>query len=318
MKFGTSLYSFSKSFHTRERDIAACVAASKKLGFTGFSIVAAQMCDEYPFPTDAWLDNMHQIIVDSGMDPICWEGYLDFGMRNDRDLSPEEVIEFTRNDIVYARKAGFGIMKTQHSISPEIFESMAPFCEKMGVKLCIEMHWPHHPKVPVWEKYFDIMERSGGWLGVCPDTSIFQRYPHQLHINQALEYGFAPAKMDEVLGMIRDGRKKDEILAVCDTDIERKFVEEFCPKFSESAGDLADLPMMLKYTHMIHSKFYYMADDKTDPCIPNEEIIPIIKKSGYDGYYICEYEGHHYTIEEDDDEQLRRFYSMAKRLYDEA
>ena len=318
LKYGISLYSFAKSFHTREKDLKQCLLKAKELGYKGFTVVAAQMCDEYPYPTDAWLDNFRQMIADAEMEPVCWEGYLDFGMRNDRDMTPEEVIEFTKNDIIYARKAGFPIMKTQHSISPEIFEQMAPFCEKMNVKLCIEMHWPHHPQVEVWQKYFKIMEKSDGWLGVCPDTSIFQRFPHQLHINQALEDGFDPKKMEEVLDMIRDGVAAEKILAECSTPVETQYVNEFCPKFSVSAGDIKDFEPMLKYSHMVHGKFYYLADDVTDPCIPYEEIMPILKKNGYDGYFISEYEGHHYSIEEDDDVQLKRFHDLTKRLYDEA
>lgn len=318
LKYGISLYSFANSFHTRKLDLEGCVKKAKSLGYTGFTVVAAQMCDQYPYPSDEWLDHFNQIITDNAMDPVCWEGYLDFGMRNDRDMTKEEVIEFTKNDIIYARKAGFPIMKTQHSITPEVFESMAPFCEKMGVKLCIEMHWPHDPHVPVWEKYFEVMERSDGWLGVCPDTSIFQKYPHQLHINQAYAEGVSEKKMSEVLGMIADSKPKEDILAICETDVEKKYVNEFCPKFSEPPADLADLAPMLKYSHMIHGKFYYLADSKTDPCIPYEEIMPILKENGYDGYFISEYEGHHYSIDENDDIQLKRFHELTKRIYDEA
>ena len=118
--------------------------------------------------------------------------------------------------------------------------------------------------------------------------------------------------------MIRMGEKVSDMEAWAESDTELQYIHEFCPKFSESAGDLADLAPMLKYAHMIHGKFYYLADDVTDPCIPYEQIMPIIKKAGYDGYLISEYEGHHYSIEEDDVTQLQRFHSLTKRLYDEA
>lgn len=318
LKHGISLYSFANFFHAGKLNIPQMLDKVKELGGTGFTIVAAQMANGYPFPSDAWLDQFAQTISDKDLDPVCWEAYIDFGMRSDRDLTKEEVIEFTKNDIVFARKAGFHIVKTQHSISPEIFESMVPFCQKMDVKLCIEMHWPHHPHVDVWEKYFEIMERSDGWLGICPDTSIFQKYPHQLNINQALADGFDPERLRTVLAMIKDTVPEDEIRAFCQTETEKHYVDDFCPKFATAVADLADLPMMLKYSHMIHGKFYYLADDQIDPCVPYEDLMPIIKKSGYDGYFISEYEGHHYSIEEDDVTQLTRFHNLTKRLYDNA
>ena len=38
---------------------------------------------------------------------VCWSAYIDMGIRSDRDLTPEEIIQFTRNDMIYAKKAGY-------------------------------------------------------------------------------------------------------------------------------------------------------------------------------------------------------------------
>jgi len=318
MKYGISLYSFANSFHTRRLDLEGCLKKAKELGAEGITIVAAQHCDEYPFPSDAWLYRLRDLMGKYDLEPVCWEGYLDVGMRSDRDLNEDEIAEYTRNDIVYAHKAGFKMMKTQHSISPKIFESMRPFCEKLNVKLCIEMHWPHTPLVPVWrDHYFKIMEKSDGWLGVNPDMSIFQKFPHGLHIRQAYEAGCDKDKIEAVLQLMREGKPESEIHKLDLSSEELKYAEEFYHK-NYGNPDPSLLEPMLKYTHMIHGKFYYLDDDKTDPCIPYEEIMPIIKKSGYDGYIIAEYEGHHFSITEDDDVQLTRYHNLVKRLYEEA
>lgn len=315
LKYGVSLYSFAKPYFLREMDVPQLIARSKELGFSGYTFVAAQMCKGYPYPTDEFLDAIHEASERNHMDQVCWEGYLDFGMRNDRDLTAEEIEEFTRNDIIYARKAGFHMMKTQHSISPEIFQKMAPFCEKMDVKLCIEMHWPHYPKVKEWQTYLRIMEKSDGWLGVCPDTSIFQKYPHQLEINQALDDGFDPDKLQIILQMMRDDCEKEEILKVCTCDVEKNYVEEYCQMFYRPEAKVGELADLLKYSHMIHGKFYYLADDEHDPCIPYEDIMPLIKKCGYEGYIVSEYEGHHCSVKEDENLQLKRHCKLMKRLY---
>ena len=65
---------------------------------------------------------------------------------------------------------------------------------------------------------------------------------------------------------------------------------------------------------MLHGKFYYLADDKYDPCIPYEDIMPLLKKEGYDNYILAEYEGHHFSIKEDETEQLTRYLNMIKRF----
>ena len=317
LKYGVSLYCFSNSFHTRQLDLEGCIKRAKEIGYNGATLVAAQSCEEYPFPSDKWLFKLRDTMEKYEVEPVCWEGYLDVGMRNDRDMSPDEIREFTRNDIIYAHKAGFHMMKSQHSITPEIFESMRPFCEKMDVKLCIEMHHPHHPLVPVWAKYFEAMERSDGWLGICPDMSIFQHFPHGLHIRQAYEAGARPEKVEEILQFMRDGKPESELGSLDLSAVEKQYAEEFYHK-NAPAGSLDQLEGLLKYTHMIHGKFYYLADDQNDPCIPYDKIMPIIKKAGYDGYLIAEYEGHHFSTDEDDSIQLHRYWSMVKRMYDNA
>ena len=317
LKFGVSLYSFSDSFYTRKLDIEGCIKKAKEIGFTGISIVAAQSAPEYPYISDKWLYNLRDLLNKYEMEPVCWEGYLDIGMRSDRDMNQDELAEYTKNDIIYAKKAGFPLMKTQHSITPENFEKMLPFCEKTGVKLNIEMHYPHNPFVPVWEKYFKIMGKSDGYLGICPDMSIFQKYPHQLHINQAIEDGFRSDMLKTVLEMIKERKPTQEVFDLPLTDTERKYVDEFYHK-CEHPTEVKELAPMLQYAQMLHGKFYYLADDKYDPCIPYEDIMPLLKKEGYDNYILAEYEGHHFSIKEDETEQLTRYLNMIKRFYNEA
>lgn len=317
LKFGISLYSFSDSFYTRELDIEGCIRRAKELGYTGVTLVAAQSAREYPFISDEWLYRLRDIMEKYEMEPVCWEGYLDIGMRSDRDMNQEELAEYTRNDIVYAKKAGFPMMKTQHSITPQNFEAMLPFCEKMDIKLNIEMHYPHHPHVPVWLEYFKIMEKSSGYLGACPDLSIFQKYPHQLHIDQAVEAGFREDKLEAVLSMIRNKKPMEEAEALGLNDVEKRFTDEFYHKFS-NPSDIKELAPLLKYAQMLHGKFYYLGEDEYDPCIPYEEIMPILKTEQYGGYLIAEYEGHHFSIRENESQQLERYSKMTKKLYENA
>lgn len=315
IKFGISLYSFADSFSDYRLDMEGMLRTAHELGAQGISIVAAQHVPEYPYITDEWLFNFRNLMDKYELEPVCWEGYLDVGMRADRDLTTEEKLEFTRNDIIYAKKAGFKMMKTQHSISPELFKSMLPFCKRMGVQLAIEMHAPHHLHVPVWQEYVKIFPQSDGYLGCVPDLSIWQHFPHQLHINQALDAGSRKEKIDRILEMMEQGNNLDEVLKLKLSKVEKQYAEEFYHKFGHPA-DLADLPVLLNYTTMIHGKFYYIAPNSNyDPCVPFDKIMPMLRRSGYDKYILVEYEGHHYSIREDDIEQCRRALALMKNLY---
>jgi sugar phosphate isomerase/epimerase len=314
LKFGIALYSFADSFSAYRLDMEGMLKTVHELGGTGISIVAAQHVPEYPYISDEWLYNFRLQLRKYDLEPVCWEGYIDMRMRSDRDLNREEILEFVKNDIVYARKAGFHMVKTQHSISPEIFKSLLPFCRKMDVKLAIELHQPHHLQVPVWQEYLKIFAESGGYLGCVPDLSIWQHFPHQLHINQALDAGCRKEKIDEILVMMKNGKSLEEVLALDLTATEKQYAGEFYHKFGHPS-DLADLRVILQYTTMIHGKFHYLTDATYDPCVPFDKIMPIIRESGFDGYILAEYEGHHYSIREDDVEQCRLALQLMKNLY---
>lgn len=315
LKFGISLYSFADSFSDYRLDMEGMLRTAHEIGAQGISIVAAQHVPEYPYISDEWLYNFRDLMEKYKLEPVCWEGYLDVGMRSDRDLTTEEKLEFTRNDIIYAKKAGFKMMKTQHSISPELFKSMLPFCKRFDVKLSIELHAPHNIHVPVWQEYLKIFAQSDGYLGCVPDLGVWQHFPHQLHINQALDAGSRKEKIDLILEMMKQHKTLAEVLKLKLSKVEKQYAEEFYHKFGHPA-DLSDLPILLKYATMIHGKFYYLAPNaKYDPCVPFDKIMPAIREYGYDKYIVAEYEGHHYSIREDDIAQCRRALTLMKNLY---
>lgn len=315
LKFGVALYSFADSYSDYRLDMEGMLRTAKNIGASGVSIVAAQHAPEYPYISDNWLYNLRNLLKKYQLEPVCWEGYLDEGVRADRGYTDEEKVEFTKNDIVYAKKAGFKMMKTQHTISPEVFRSMLPFCKRMDVKLTIEMHRPHNMHLPVWQEYLKIFADSDGYLGCLPDFSVWQHFPHKLCIDEALAAGCRKSKINAVLAMWKGGKKMEDALQLDLTPIEKQTVEALYQEFGHPAS-LDDLTVLLKYATMIHGKFYYIAPGaKTDPCIPFEKLIPIIKNSGFNGYILAEYEGHHHSIHEDDVEHVRRGIALMKSFY---
>ncbi len=159
------------------------------------------MVPEYPYPSDEWLEYFAGLLKKYDLEPVCWSAYIDMGTRSDRDLTREEIIQCTVNDLIYAKKAGFPLVRTQHAISPEIFRAMISWCKRLDMKLAIEMHHPHHFDVPLWQEYFSVMRGEGkGVLGFVPDFSIFQYRPHQLFLNQAIELGFRSDRLAAVCG----------------------------------------------------------------------------------------------------------------------
>ena len=315
IKLGISLYSFSTEYIHEKLDFEGVLKKARDMGYQGVEIVAAQMVPGYPYPTDEWLAECKALLAKYELEPVCWSAYIDMGIRSDRDLTEEEIIQFTVNDLIYARKAGFPLVRTQHAISPKIFRQMIPFCKELGVKLTIEMHHPHHPEVPVWKEYFDIMKNEGkGILGFVPDFSIFQTMPHKLYLDQAVSFGCRPEKLAEIVELHRQKADYSVVENGDYNDIEKHTAEEMFGKFSAPAK-IEQLKDIIDCAFYMHGKFYYLDNDDHDPCIPFEELVAEIKRLGYKGYIASEYEGHHFDETIDSEEQLRHFVAlMTKNL----
>lgn len=310
-----TLYALSGEYITGKYSLEDCLKKAKEMGYKGIELVASQMIPEYPYPSKEWMDEFVGLLKKYDLKPVCYSAYIDMGIHSDRDLTEDEIIQFTLNDMCYAKYMGFDLVRTQHAISPKIFEKMLPYAKKLGIILAIEMHHPHNPELPVWQEYLKIMDRSDGYLGVVPDFSIFAETPHALHIKQAIEeFGCREDKVKEIVKLHKEGNPEEEILKGDYTEAEKTFVKEVFTTYGNGKAHLEWLDMVLKNTVYIHGKFWYIGEDEIDHVVPCDKILPIIKASGYKGYIASEYEGHHFTEELDACEQLTRWVNMTKRI----
>ncbi len=312
-----TLYALSAEYTTGRFSLEDCLRKAHEMGYTGIEMVASQMVPEYPNPSKEWMDEFVALLKKYELQPVCYSAYIDMGIHSDRDLNEQEIIQFTLNDMAYAKYMGFQLVRTQHAISPAIFRKMQPYAKAMGMKLAIEMHHPHNPTVPVWKEYLEIMKNSEGWLGVVPDFSIFAENPHELHKTQAVEdFGCRREKVEEIAKLHHEGVDKETLLKGDYTEAEKGFIEEVFRDYGNGKAHLEWLDEVLPYTFYIHGKFWYLEEDEVDRVIPCDKLLPIIKKSGYTGYIASEYEGHHFNSETDSCSQLMRWVHMSNRILD--
>lgn len=311
IKLGVSLYSLTTDYVQKNLDLEGCLKSVAEMGFQGIEIVAAQMVPEYPNPSDRWLSEFRELLAKYKLQPVCYSAYIDMGMRSDRDMNRDEIMQFTYNDMLYAKKAGFQMVRTQHAISPEILEAMVPACEALDMKLTIEMHHPHHPKVPVWEKYIELMNKYEH-LGVVPDFSIFQNRPHRLMVERLVRAGFRKEKLDAVLNAHAQQQPwADAAKELSLTKEETDFTEALYEKFSPTPLDA--LETLIPISPYIHGKFYVLDNGEADPCIPYDQILPKVRDLGFQGYIAAEYEGHHFDMTVDTRQQLANYASIFKK-----
>lgn len=314
IKYGVTLYSFSNEYVNGMLDFEQILRTVKAQGYDGIELVASQMVPSYPYPTDEWLAWLKNLLDEIGLEPVCWSAYIDMGIRSDRDLNEDEIVQFTINDLLCAKKAGFPLVRTQHAISPKIFRKMIPLCKQLDMKLTIEMHHPHHPEVPVWKEYIDIMRGEGkGVLGFVPDMSIFQDYPHIPWIHEALNAGCRKEVLDGMLAKHKAKASREEILSGELNDAERFYGTQMIEEY-DGATKVEQLRELMDCVFYMHGKFYYINEELEEVAIPYQDILTMVKESGYDGYIACEYEGHHFDTEISAVEQLDRYVAMCNKM----
>ncbi|MGB8455499.1 MAG: sugar phosphate isomerase/epimerase [Anaerocolumna sp.] len=317
IKFAVTLYSMSCEYFTGKYELEDCLKAAADMGYKGIELVAAQMVPEYPNPTKEWMDYFVGLLKKYELEPICYSAYLDMGIRSDRDLNKDEIFQSTLNDMMFAGYMGFPIVRTQHAITPEIFEQMVPYARKLNIKLTIELHRPHTPSVPVWQEYMRIIDKYGtDNLGIVPDFSIFQRTPHKLYLDLAVKQGAREKVLHTALSLLEYGTDAKEAVSRISglSQFEADTIKDIYSNFYTNSADVNEMKVLLKYSPYIHGKFYYLEENSNDTCIPFDKLLPIIKESGYTGYISSEYEGHHFTTELDSAEQLHRLIKMENRI----
>lgn len=319
IKHSITLYSFGKKFADETYSIEDCIVKAKELGAQGIELVASQMVPGYPWPGDEWIEEFKGLCKKHQVDPVCYSAYVDMGMRSDRDLNANEIIECTLNDMEIASKLGFKLVRSQHAMSPAILEKMIPYAQKYGLHLAIEMHHPHEPSTPVWQEYMDVMRRSNtDCIGIVPDMSSFQQYPTGTYKDFIIRTMHLPEAVVDA-AIAAHNRWEDKALviemakAMTDSPNVEAFIDNMYYRYPHPT-DFDGLKEVLKYSKYIHGKFFYINDEGIEDAIPYNDILNIIKESGFDGYICTEFEGNTFDEKLDEEEQIKRHIEMQKKI----
>ncbi len=254
-KRGIALYSYSAEFGF-EKTLEDCFEDVYDMGAHGIEILANTHIENYPYPTDAWVDKWFALCDKYEMEPVEYGHWIDLRVLQDRMLTTEEAIERLEQDMRLAHRLGFHVLRTKMSVindalEPvenwrEIIKGVLPLAERLDLKLCPEIHIPTSLKSKMIQDYVDFIKETGTRnFGLNIDFSVFR------------------TKFDE-----------------------GEFVD---PTFVPSAPE--DIIPLLPYIYCCHAKFINMSDEFEETTIPYKEVLTILKDHGWDGYLLSEYEG---------------------------
>ena len=284
-KRGVSVYSYTGQFGI-DMDLEDAFIEINDLGATGIEILANAHIENYPNPTDEWVDKWWGLCGKYNVTPGEYGHWVDSRRRRDHTLDAKESLEMLIRDFKLANRLGFHVLRTKlgvidDTLTPvenwrEFIKMALPYAEKYDVRMCPEIHIPTALKSKMVDDYVEFIEQTGTkYFGLNIDFGTFQnvfpngrRYP----------------------GMPEDG-------SPC------SYPEDLVP--------------LLKYVYCCHAKFNEMSEDFKEVTIPYEEILKVLKDNNWNGFMMSEYEGPRRGEAGYVTDQIRRQHVMMKRLLGE-
>ena len=278
-KRGVALYSYSAEFGF-EKTLEDCFEEIMDMGAHGIEILANTHIENYPYPTDAWVDQWFRLCDKYEVMPVEYGHWIDVLVRQDRDLSTEETIKRLEQDMRLAHRLGFHILRTKMSVitndlAPvenwrDIIRGALPLAEKLDLKLCPEIHIPTMLSHPMIREYIDFIEETGTKnFGLNIDFSVFKKNSAP---GEFVRPGFVPSEPEELIPL-------------------------------------------LPYIYCCHAKLFHMSDDFEETMVPYKEILTILREHEWDGYLLSEYEGNDkYDYGYEVGQTLRKQHIMMKNI----
>lgn len=300
VKLGVTLYSFTKEYCEGSMSLEDCIRTAKEMGAEGFEIVATQMIPSYPYISDKFLGEIKAICQNYDIEAVCYGANMDCGMRPDRRLTEDEMVERAIMDIRSANKMGCKVIRQQYLLSPNGLARIAPYAEAYGVKVGIEIHNPETPNTPVIMQYREAIDKSGSdYIGFVPDFGCFATKPNKPHWDQALKDGANLKLLEMARDMRYDAVPMDEahakLVEAGATNKELAILQEmyaFLQFKKDCKAELEGLKEIMPHCFHMHGKFHYLYENLEEASIPYQEILKVIKESDYNGYIVSEYEDH--------------------------
>lgn len=183
-KRGVALYSYSAEFGL-EKTLEDCFEDVHDMGAHGIEILANTHIENYPYPTEEWVEQWFRLCDKYEVVPVEYGNWIDSHVLGERDLTTEESYEMLARDIRLAHRLGFSVMRTKmpvisDTLEPvknwrEIIKMALPLAEKLGIKMCPEIHTPTNLKSEMVNDFIAFIEETGTKnFGVNIDFSVFR------------------------------------------------------------------------------------------------------------------------------------------------
>lgn len=208
-KRGVALYSYSAEFGL-EKTLEDCFEDVHDMGAHGIEILANTHIENYPYPTEEWVEQWFRLCDKYEVVPVEYGNWIDSHVLGERDLTTEESYEMLARDIRLAHRLGFSVMRTKmpvisDTLEPvknwrEIIKMALPLAEKLGIKMCPEIHTPTNLKSEMVNDFIAFIEETGTKnFGLNIDFSVFRT---EFAEHEYRDSNYVPNKPEDLIPLL--------------------------------------------------------------------------------------------------------------------
>lgn len=316
IELGVSLYSFTDLYLYEKNTIEELIRAVSEMDVEKMEIVGSQMIRNYPYLKEEDVDELLGYCKKYGVHFHSYGANLDVGKYSDHDMTDDEILRESKHNLQIAHLLGCEVMR--EGLSPALLVKMAPFAERYGIQIGVEIHAPVKPSSKIVKDYIDAIQSSGSdMIGLIVDFGCFIERPSPALLKSYADLGADPKIVDYIIKVRHSGRSEEEVWQEIQKmgagKIEHKVLSELFGFLSFAPADLDGFSEMVPYCNHFHGKFYYVDESQNEVSIPYEPLLRIIAESGFKGCIVSEYEGHAFS-DEDPILQVQRHLRMERNI----
>ncbi len=311
---GVTLYSFNVEYYKYTYTFEDMLALASTLGEgQGVEIVAPMFDRKYPDLSPEFEHRVRNGFEKFGLVPICYSGYSDPQRIYGRYVTDDEMFEYLKPQLDATKKLGFPLCRTSYRLS--IADKLAQYCEKLGIKLGVEIHAPQ--TIETSEEILELCRRWEGILGIVPDCGIFCRAPSDVYLKRFADQGVPKEISDMIVDMWTKRADLEDIMA----EVKSMGGNELCELMATESyiyfghSDPAVMKDAVPYIIHMHGKFFNINEKGEELAVRIPEIVKALQEGGYAGYMSSEYEGHHWFADLDSFEQIKRHQALVRSYF---
>ena len=258
----------------------------------GVEIVGPSHHRGFPEVTDEFERIFKSSVERNGLTPTSYGSYADPFMLPDRNMTPDELFDYTVLQLKGAAKLGFPIVRLQHFASV-IADRLVPISEKLKIKMGYELHTPLMIEAPrTQELLAQIKTLSSECLGLIPDCGVFARSISQHHLKMGRQAGVSEPHLQKALELWQEKTPMDQAVAAFRSLDAPEPTITWIGLIWDTFGfsEPTALAEIKPYILHVHGKFFNIVDGD-EPDLRYEDVVQALLDNDYTGWMSSEYEG---------------------------